>query len=268
MASSFPVHLEADLVTLVEERPALWQIKHHDYHKKDVRERLFGEIALELGVEVAAVKAKWNSLRSAFAREQRKTLAKRSGDGGDQAYVSSWTHFKRMSFIASGNPRSGSDSSLDKSSSSPLTPTPAVQALLESTQRSVATVEDDDERHEVSRVLIEEDLEPVDTQSTARAEHFSPVSTHGAQPRKRARTATEQSPTVLERRTVLLQAAIDRLNRPAATCQTDEVDDYVKRLANVLRRVPSGAQREKLFHALMTKALNTVFEMTDFGIEF
>lgn len=125
---------------------------------------------------------------------------------------------------------------------------------------------DDDDLNDIQPAVVDEMLQ-ITALPNDQSDPCSSGSRGSRQPQKRARTAAEDPSNVAEQRAALLQAAVDRLNRPAATPQSDAVDDYLKRLGNVLRELPHGVKRERLFHSLMTKALNTVFDTTEFGID-
>lgn len=115
------------LLDLFEQRPCLWLIKNPDYHKQTLREAAYKEIAEALsapftglfffhwslcissqkvnlskgfGFLVKAVKDKIHNLRVQFNRELNKERqTRRTGDGTEDTYTSSWAYFERMQFL-------------------------------------------------------------------------------------------------------------------------------------------------------------------------
>ena len=62
------------LIDLYETRPCLWDIADPTYSKRNVKEKALSEIREQLGMEITAIKAKWNSLRAQRGRELAKKI--------------------------------------------------------------------------------------------------------------------------------------------------------------------------------------------------
>ncbi|KAL1463873.1 hypothetical protein MTO96_043166 [Rhipicephalus appendiculatus] len=97
---AFTADEEADLISLVQERRLVWDIKHPHYHRRDLKELAFKEIASAMGGKftVVQLRNKFSNLRTQFTREKRK-IRQKSGAGPDDIYQPRWVHFERLLFL-------------------------------------------------------------------------------------------------------------------------------------------------------------------------
>lgn len=111
--SQFTVEEEADLISLVQERRLLWDVKHRHYHRRDLKEVAFSEVAAVFGdrFTVAQLRSRFANLRTQFTREKRK-VQMRSGMSADDVYEPRWVHYNRLKFLAAGNPTQQSVSNM------------------------------------------------------------------------------------------------------------------------------------------------------------
>ena len=76
------------LIDLYEARPCLWDIADRSYSKRDIKEKALSEIKEELGIEIAVIKAKWNSMRAQHGRELTKENKTKSVQSAGEDYES------------------------------------------------------------------------------------------------------------------------------------------------------------------------------------
>ncbi|XP_014271139.1 uncharacterized protein [Halyomorpha halys] len=84
------------LISMVQERKPLWDIKCKNYHNRDIARKLWDEIAKEMNTTGMIVKARWQNLRDNFRREHSKYT--KTTDGTPQH--SSWKYYDQLLFIA------------------------------------------------------------------------------------------------------------------------------------------------------------------------
>ena len=87
------------LIDHYEARPCLWDTVDPTYSKRNVKEKAPSEIKEQLGMEITAIKAKWNSLRAQHGREAAKENKTKSGQSADDLYESSWQYMEKMRFV-------------------------------------------------------------------------------------------------------------------------------------------------------------------------
>ena len=106
------------LIDLYETRPCLWDNADPTYSKRNVKEKALSEVKEQLGIEIAAIKAKWNSLRAQHGRELAKENKTKSGQSTDDLYESSWQYMEKMRFVEQVKKAAQSTSTLKLSESS------------------------------------------------------------------------------------------------------------------------------------------------------
>ena len=106
------------LIDLYEARPCLWDIADPTYSKRNVKEKALSEIKEQLGMEITAIKAKWNSLRAQHGRELAKENKTKSGQSADDLYESSWEYMEKMHFVEQVKKTAQTTSTLKLSESS------------------------------------------------------------------------------------------------------------------------------------------------------
>ena len=88
-----------DLIELVEEKPCLWDIFSNEYTKKEVKERVYVELAEHIDSSSAIVKAKIIGLRAQLGREKARELKTNSGQATDEKCVSKWVFYEELKFL-------------------------------------------------------------------------------------------------------------------------------------------------------------------------
>ncbi|KAL1492894.1 hypothetical protein ABEB36_011066 [Hypothenemus hampei] len=81
------------LIRLVHDRQALWDMKHKNYHNREISRKLWIEIAVEMKTTRHVVKKKWHNLRTTYRRIYVKTLS-------TLGPVSKWKYFHSLSFLS------------------------------------------------------------------------------------------------------------------------------------------------------------------------
>ena len=122
MAISWDKDRTERLISLVEERPCLYNMKLKIYFNRDLRKRAHEEIAETIGLSgkktvlckivcmyccssmysvflVDEVQKKIKSFRTQYTRERQKVKNRKSGDGADDIYTSKWIHFPQLQFL-------------------------------------------------------------------------------------------------------------------------------------------------------------------------
>ncbi|XP_069701152.1 uncharacterized protein [Periplaneta americana] len=97
-------HLVMDcekLVNFVFERKALWDHRHKLYYNRELKRKLWLEVAEVMGCNYHVAKQKWTILRDVFRKELKKELkgTSRSIDGELIPYKSKWVYFPNMLFL-------------------------------------------------------------------------------------------------------------------------------------------------------------------------
>ncbi|XP_064464982.1 uncharacterized protein LOC135376404 [Ornithodoros turicata] len=222
----FTTEDEKTLISTMETKTLLWNVQHPCYHRKELKEKAYGEVAERLGRSVTAVKTKWGNLRSAFSREQRKVKEScRSGAGADDVYRPKWIHYKNLLFLTSA--------CKERQSESNLILTPEVEDA-QSSQSTITFPEDEGEGTSIC-----------ETSEDGPAQQEESVSTGGAvdgpgSSRKKQRTVDNCQAAKLE----LLKAAVSSMSSVAASHAADECDAFGVMMANCVRAVPEGPHRQ------------------------
>ncbi|XP_064115424.1 uncharacterized protein LOC135221656 [Macrobrachium nipponense] len=92
------------LISLVYRRTALWDPRHRDHRDRNVINRLWGEISLELGISTNDLRLKWRGLRDCYTKEMRISSNSRPGISNEVSLQSSWPLIKQMSFMKDVSP--------------------------------------------------------------------------------------------------------------------------------------------------------------------
>ncbi|XP_066969335.1 uncharacterized protein [Macrobrachium rosenbergii] len=92
------------LISLVYRRTALWDPRHRDHRDRNVINRLWGEISLELGISANELRMKWRGLRDCYAKEMRNISNSSPGISNELSIQSSWPLIKQMSFMRDVTP--------------------------------------------------------------------------------------------------------------------------------------------------------------------
>ncbi|XP_062699096.1 uncharacterized protein LOC134284307 [Aedes albopictus] len=91
------------LISLVFERTPLWNQTLKVYRNKVITEKLWRQIATNLGEDVTTddIKKKWKTVRNQFGKELRKVPEGRSGDEAPLNYetYTTWPHFESLLFL-------------------------------------------------------------------------------------------------------------------------------------------------------------------------
>ncbi|KAG0420825.1 hypothetical protein HPB47_003269 [Ixodes persulcatus] len=193
---------------MIEDRRFLWDIRHPDYHKKNLKERAFADItgALGFGDRIDKVKNKWTNLRSQYQRENRKVKdTQRSGAGADDVHVPKWVHFKKMRFLSSGAPEAPSESTAE-----------APEAVH----------------------VSQEDMDACHVPEDYRSEDESPPPEAPAK-RSRRQSTEELAPN----KAALLQAAVNSL-KSAREVEPDECRGFGLMMEGLARTIPRGTSRQ------------------------
>ena len=103
------------LIDLYEARPCLWDIADP---KRNVKEKALSEIKEQLGMEITAIKAKWNSLRAQHGKKLAKENKTKSGQSADDLYESSCKYMEKRRFVEQVKKTAQSASTLKLSESS------------------------------------------------------------------------------------------------------------------------------------------------------
>ncbi len=98
MANSSRKWSEEEITTFIlklEMFPALWDVHSAEYRNRNVKQKALEEFCME-GAEI---QRKLHILRSQYQQELKKTRIKKSGQGIDENYKSSWKHFNSLKFM-------------------------------------------------------------------------------------------------------------------------------------------------------------------------
>ncbi|KAI8126060.1 Transcription factor Adf-1 [Lucilia cuprina] len=111
------------LIAEIQNRPALWDVRHGDHKARHCINKLWQEVAEEVGADVDQCKRKWKNLRDAYRAEVRRSQRrierdKLTGDYDPNTnYNSKWAYFPSMSFISDNRLNSCYNIELENSSS-------------------------------------------------------------------------------------------------------------------------------------------------------
>ncbi|XP_064461539.1 uncharacterized protein LOC135371405 isoform X5 [Ornithodoros turicata] len=220
----FTLQDEKYLISLMEMKTLLWNVQHPSYHRREIKEKAYSELAKHLGRSVTAVKSKWNNLRSQFSREQRKVKkSSRSGVGADDVYRPKWVHYKDLLFLASA--------CKERQSKSNVTLPPGTEGTTNALS-STATQDDNmDGPCEGS-----EGRPAQSDESSSNGAMATVVVGNGNGGGKQQRTLDSLQAAKLD----LLRAVVSNL-APSST--TDECDTFGAMMAHCVRAVPQGKHR-------------------------
>ena len=87
------------LIDLFEQHVCLWDIFCKEYHLKEKRDMAYETMKEELDIPVADIKYKIIGLRSQLSREVAKTNQKKSGQGVEESYKSTWLYWDKLQFL-------------------------------------------------------------------------------------------------------------------------------------------------------------------------
>lgn len=69
---------------------------------RTAKQKLLGEISLEMDVTAEEVSSKFHALRTQFNREKGKEKQSKSGSGTSDVYTSKWEYFSCLKFLSVG----------------------------------------------------------------------------------------------------------------------------------------------------------------------
>ncbi|XP_077523052.1 uncharacterized protein LOC144133846 [Amblyomma americanum] len=87
------------LITEVERRRVLWDVRDRDYKNNMKRDQAWRAIAVALSVDVTQVMKRWKSLRDTFMKKRKEVTAIKSGAGADSVVNVRWPHFNQLLFL-------------------------------------------------------------------------------------------------------------------------------------------------------------------------
>ncbi|XP_064470155.1 uncharacterized protein LOC135384903 [Ornithodoros turicata] len=88
------------IISEVEKRPPLWDIRLHQYRDVLVKASLWKEVAMAVGCAVEYATTRWQTLRDTFFRKIKEEQAsKRSGAGAADVVKCNWPHLQQMMFL-------------------------------------------------------------------------------------------------------------------------------------------------------------------------
>ncbi|XP_077535513.1 uncharacterized protein LOC144147290 [Haemaphysalis longicornis] len=243
--SQFTVEEEADLISLVQERRLLWDVKHRHYHRRDLKEVAFSEVAAVFGdrFTVAQLRSRFANLRTQFTREKRK-VQMRSGMSADDVYEPRWVHYNRLKFLAAGNPTQQSVSNMHTEQE--------IQAI-----DSMPQANDDWDSEDVhTEDRCGEDVSPSPNQAGSSQDYVVVETNRPATPTRPAAKRRHADDERGERQRLLTSAveALEKAQRPATA--TDECDTFGVLIAQTLRQIPPGPLRQTGILTVYQAAIN------------
>ncbi|XP_069678828.1 transcription factor Adf-1-like [Periplaneta americana] len=111
------------LISEVQKRRPLWDVKMKDYSNRSKTAKLWEEIVKEIGSTKTEAVKKWKSLRDNYRQELKKVgNFKKSGNNSSPLFKRKWIYFEQMSFLKdiissapmSGNPPSVPDNDMEE----------------------------------------------------------------------------------------------------------------------------------------------------------
>lgn len=100
------------LISIFEGYPELWQIKSKMYRDRVKKQKALKCIAEKCDTTEAEVQRKLHNLRTQANQEWNKIKKRKSGQGTDEIYSSSWEYFESLKFLVDQNMTSGSEDNL------------------------------------------------------------------------------------------------------------------------------------------------------------
>ena len=87
------------LIDLLEQQTCLWDCCAKEYHLKDKRDMAYEALNKQLNIPISDIKYKIAGLRSQLIREVTKTNQKKSGQGVEENYKSTWIYWEKLQFL-------------------------------------------------------------------------------------------------------------------------------------------------------------------------
>ncbi|CAN7987392.1 unnamed protein product [Ixodes pacificus] len=255
-AVSFSQADETEMIGLIEERRYLWDAKDARYHRRDLKDKAYEDVAGVLGPSFtgAAVKARFSNLRSQFQREIRKVKgSNKSGTSPDDLYVPRWGHYVDLLFLQSACPQHESQSNMVPPNAEPCSqdsPSSQVGAdnspwghLEGSDPVDPSSLDLEDELSSCSQAPSPGNASSSRHRGSSDGASTSGAGSSGGRPSWPAKRKQPDDCAAEKRR--LLESATQALSKPVeATKQRDECDDLGVMIANALRQVPQGPHRQ------------------------
>lgn len=88
------------LITQWELYPELWDVKSKNYRNRIKKQNALKELAVKFNTVESEVSRKLHNLRTQYHQELRRIKTKKSGDGADDVYISTWEFFNVLKFIS------------------------------------------------------------------------------------------------------------------------------------------------------------------------
>ncbi|KAM7282503.1 uncharacterized protein ISCGN_023762 [Ixodes scapularis] len=243
---------ESEIIAMIEERRFLWDVKDKCYHRRDVKERAYSDIAQAMGTKFTgeAIKSRFSNLRSQFNREHKKVkCSEKSGTGTEDVYVPRWVHYREMLFLQSACPQHGSESNMappGAESESPPEDDDSPWGHLEGSEPVdplSLDLEDEASSQGTSQGTSQRTSQG-GTTGSPRGSCNEGTSTRGGDHQSRAPKRKQPEDCMAEKK-LLLETAVQTLNKScAAAAARDECDDFGVSIAHALRHVPQGPHRQ------------------------
>ncbi|XP_077300958.1 uncharacterized protein LOC143921502 [Arctopsyche grandis] len=87
-----------DIILELQLKPELWSTTHALYKNRRIKQKVWKELSLKLGIEEDALKKRWKHLKDQYRKEIKKQPVLRSG-AESETWESTWQYFNRMSFM-------------------------------------------------------------------------------------------------------------------------------------------------------------------------
>lgn len=87
------------LIFYLESLPELWQISNPDYKNRVKKAAAVESLAEQFNTSALEINRKLHNLRTQFNNELRKLKKKKSGQGTDENYASTWDYFTSLQFL-------------------------------------------------------------------------------------------------------------------------------------------------------------------------
>lgn len=275
----FKVDVESKMISLVEKHRFLWDVRDRSYHKRDLKERAYAEIAAALGRQftAAAVKSRFANLRSQYHREQRRvTVSLKCASSPEDVYVPRWTHYTKLQFLQTSSPRQGRWPALENQDASEVVPeapedilsAPWVELKEGSFPINPSIVAPEDAAGHCSYMGDRRDS--TDTSSTRSAStsgelanassSFLDPSPSGPSDKPAKRRHSEDSYETEEKLQRLLESAVQTLTETCQGVNKDDCDAFGALMAQTARQLPQGPHRQmgtlKAYEALVNYSVS------------
>lgn len=87
------------LIESIQECPELWNVKAKEYRDRNKKQKALKNLAEKYDTTEAEIQRKLHNLRTQFNQEIKKVKKRKSGDGVDDLYKSSWEYFDALKFL-------------------------------------------------------------------------------------------------------------------------------------------------------------------------